>query len=164
MIFCKLVLVLTLINQLTVGLQSSAQAVGRIKVYQFVIGSINLSAPILGFIFLKYGNWNPQFVIIVTILVEIVAGIWRIIFLNKLAGLSIKNYIQDVLLPTLIVFLIVYFTTLYINRLFITHNFMGLVITIFISSVLLAIGVYFFALGASEKAKLLSQINKIKKK
>ncbi len=161
-IFCKLILVLTLINQLTIGLQSSAQAVGNIKIYQLVIGTINLIAPVIGFLCLKYGTWDAYIVIVVTILVEIVAGIWRIIFLKKLSGLSINEYISEVLRPSVLISVIVYCITVFLNNQIDTSNFIRLLATIAISSVLLVIGIYKFGLSKPEKEKILSLRKKTK--
>ncbi len=159
-IFCKLILILTLINQLTIGLQSSAQAVGKIKIYQLVIGTINLIAPVIGFICLKYGTWDAYIVIVVTIFVEIVAGIWRIIFLKKLSGLSIREYVIDVLLPSILTTVVVYYLTVFFNNLIDTSDFIRLLTTIFISTVFLAIGIYKFGLSKPEKEKISILIKK----
>lgn len=162
-IFCKLILFLTLINQLTIGLQSSAQAVGKIKIYQLVIGTINLLAPVIGFLCLKYGKWDAYIVIVVTIIVEVIAGIWRIIFLNKLSGLSIKEYVLEVLKPSILIFVIVYFITVFLNNIIHTPDFIRLLITTAISTVLLATGIYKFGLSEAEKEKILIIYKKIKK-
>ena len=162
-VFCQLILILTLINQLTIGLQSSAQAVGKIRVYQLVIGTINLLAPIIGYLCLKYGHWDAYIVIVVTIIVEVIAGIWRIIFLNKLSGLSIKKYILDVLKPSLLISVSVYLVTALINYSIITTEFISLIITVGVSTVLLIAGIYFFGIDDFEKEKMLIILKKIKK-
>lgn len=163
-IFCQLILVLTLIGQLTIGLQSSAQAVGKIKVYQFVIGTINLSAPVIGFFFLKYGIWDAYIVIIVTIFVEIVAGISRILFLRYLAGMSIRSYVLDVIKPAILISLIVFFVTFEFNKLLVVHDFLRLVITVGLSSILLILGIYKFGLSTLEKEKTLNLVGNLKRR
>ena len=163
-IFCQLILVLTLIGQLTIGLQSSAQAVGKIKVYQFVIGTINLSAPVIGFFFLKYGIWDAYIVIIVTIFVEIVAGISRILFLRYLAGMSIRSYVLDVIKPAILISIIVFFVTFEFNKLLVVHDFLRLVITVGLSSILLILGIYKFGLSTLEKEKTLNLVCNLKRR
>ena len=163
-IFCQLILVLTLIGQLTIGLQSSAQAVGKIKVYQFVIGTINLSAPVIGFFFLKYGIWDAYIVIIVTIFVEIVAGISRILFLRYLAGMSIRSYVLDVIKPAILISLFVFFVTFEFNKLLVVHDFLRLVITVGLSSILLILGIYKFGLSTLEKKKILNLVGNLKRR
>lgn len=159
-VFCQLVLVLTLINQLTVGLQSSAQAVGKIKLYQFVIGTINLMAPIAGFFALKYGKWDAYVIIIITIIVEIIAGIWRIIFLNKLAGLSISRYVKSVIVPTLLIFTIVFLITFLIHKNLFLNPFVKLIVITLISSSLLAILIYIFGISHKEREMFLSLLKR----
>ena len=160
-IFCQLILLLTITNQLSVGLQSAAQAVGKIKLYQFAIGTINLFSPILGFFALKYGVLNASVVIIITIVIEFIAGSWRIFFLKSLAGLSIKKYLLNVILPCISIFIIVITASFIIHNILNISSFFNLVITCLSSSILISILVYTFGISKSEKQKLFSMLESL---
>lgn len=50
-LFCRWMLVVALLNQLTIGLASANQAIGKIKIYMLTIGSIRLLILPLGFFY-----------------------------------------------------------------------------------------------------------------
>lgn len=94
-LFCQLSLVGSLINQLTIGLQTAIQATGKIKSYQIVIGSIVLTTIPLGFFLLQFG-YPAYSVLIGYICLEGIACCCRLYFLKRVAGLSIKEFISRV--------------------------------------------------------------------
>ncbi|MER0438939.1 MATE family efflux transporter [Emticicia sp. W12TSBA100-4] len=96
-IFCSLLLVGMLINQLTIGIQSGLQAVGKIKHYQFIVGTLILLNLPISFILLSSG-YEPYFVFITFIFIEILACCIRLLFLKKEGGLDIMEYVNRVLL------------------------------------------------------------------
>jgi len=162
--FCQLILILTLVNQLTVGLQSSAQAVGNIKIYQLVIGTINLIAPILGYFALRYSQWDAPSIILITIIIEVIAGTFRIAFLKKLSGLSIKDYLKTVISPSVLIFSSVFLISWYINSFIQTSEFARLSITTIISSSLLLMLIYLVGMNKFEKSIFKNIFGKILKK
>jgi O-antigen/teichoic acid export membrane protein len=158
-IFCNLILIGTMINQLTIGLQSAIQATGRIKMYQAVVGSIILLNIPVAYILLRIGM--AAYVVLVTFsIIEFIACIFRLYFLNRLAGLSIREYIKKVflkeILPVLITVLCCYIITLNINN---NYRF---IITGLISFSVFAISIYFFGLEANEKKLFETLLTKIK--
>ncbi|WP_254412298.1 hypothetical protein [Dyadobacter diqingensis] len=101
LIFCNLILAGTLINQLTIGLQSAIQATGRIKIYQSVVGSIILLNLPIAYILLKLGY--PAYMALVSFsLIELIACGFRLYFLNQIAGLSISEYFKSVILREIV--------------------------------------------------------------
>ena len=95
--FCRLALIGSLVNQLTIGLQSAIQATGKIKIYQSTVGSILLLTLPISFLCLKMG-FPATTVLIVYSLVECIACAARMHILKKYVGLSIKEYFQNVFL------------------------------------------------------------------
>lgn len=164
-IFCDLILVGILINQLTIGLQSAIQATGKIKSYQIVVGTIILLNIPIAYIILKLGY--PAYTAIITFsVVELIACIFRLYFTNKIAGLSINLYFKNVILreiaPTLIVVVYCFICTHYL-----TFNF-RFVFTIISSVFIFCLGIYLTGIDRDEKSlvttALSSIINKFKKK
>ena len=95
-LFCRLVLVSILTNQLTIGLQSAIQATGKIKGYQLAIGLLLLLNLPISFFLLKAG-FPAYSVLVCYILIEGMACISRIYFLKALAGLSVREYFSRVI-------------------------------------------------------------------
>lgn len=148
-IFCNLTLVATLVSQLTVGLQSAAQAIGDIKKYQAVIGSIVLLNIPISYCFLELGAESYSVLIIFTI-IEFIASSIRIYFIAKIGGLSIREYVTRVfameVLPVVLTVLACFLVTTYIIDF--TYRF---IITILSSSTVFILSVYFGGLCKDEK-------------
>jgi len=110
--FCSLILVAIMVNQLTVGLDSAIQAIGKIKNYMIVAGTIKLLIVPVGYILLRYGL-PPIYVIIGYTVFEGIAGIARLKLLEVTGGLNIKEYINNVyagiIPPTLAIISSMYF-------------------------------------------------------
>jgi O-antigen/teichoic acid export membrane protein len=106
--FCQLILVVSLIQQLTVGLMSAIHSVGKIKIYQTVMGSMIILNLPLAFGLIKIG-FPAYSVLIGSILIEIIAAGTRICFAHNLVGLpaiiflkkNVFNSVLSVLLATL---------------------------------------------------------------
>ncbi len=166
-VFCRLILIGTLINQLTIGLQSALQATGKIKFYQIVVGSLILLNLPIAYFLLKLG-YPAYSALISYIVIEFFACSFRIYFLKKVGGLSISDYFDKVIfrevIPVLSSVFICYLITSNFScsyRFLITAAFSS---TIFISSI------YFVGLCEDEKEiinntflNLITKIKKIKK-
>jgi O-antigen/teichoic acid export membrane protein len=102
-VFCQLMLVGAMIEQITVGLKSAMQASGEIKTYQIIVGClILLNLPITYFL-LKIG-YGAEVALIVFIIIELLAGIVRVWLSKKTIGLPMNDFVNKVplkiLLPT----------------------------------------------------------------
>lgn len=135
-VFCQLMLIGALIQQLTIGLISAVQAVGDIKKYQILVGStILLNVPIT-YILLKKG-YSAEIALIVYISIEIIAGFLRLKLCKSIVGLSFTSYFKKVLLkivtPTLGASLTSYFIvcTFFFDYRFI-FTIMGSIIVFFL--------------------------------
>ncbi|WP_075603543.1 MATE family efflux transporter [Saccharicrinis aurantiacus] len=160
-IFCKLTLLLSLVNTLTVGLQTAQQSIGNIKLYQSIIGGVILTTPIFGYLVLKSGG-SPQSVLYVAILIEFLACCLRILYLNKFSGLSLVDYLYKVLLPIIFIVLIGSSINIYINGVIHLTGFIRVLLVSVISSISLIILVYFIGMDVREKSYIHSLISRIK--
>lgn len=147
-LFCQLFLVATLINQLTIGLQSAIQATGNIKYYQVIVGSILLLNLPVVYITLSMGQ-PPEIAIAVFSLIELIACCFRLFFLKKIAGLSIKDYISTVfikeVIPVTLSIIVCFFLVIYLEN---EYRFL---FTLFSSMTIFTLGVYFGGLEVKEK-------------
>uniref|UniRef100_F4CBP0 Polysaccharide biosynthesis protein n=1 Tax=Sphingobacterium sp. (strain 21) TaxID=743722 RepID=F4CBP0_SPHS2 len=160
-VFCQLILIATLINQLTIGLQSAAQAIGNIKYYQIVVGTTLLLNLPIAYILLSL-HYPVYAVIISYAVVEFIACVLRMFFLRHLGGLSIRTYLSRVVyrevIPLIIVLLVGVLATKYI------HYHYRFLITIPLTGFVFGLSIYFFGLCADEKILMRNFMDKIKQK
>lgn len=156
--FCILILTGTLVNLLTVGLQSAVQATGKIKAYQITVGTLLLMVLPLAFLLLKMG-FPPYSILVGSIIIEFIACISRLFFLKRIAGLSLKEYFNRVfrkeLFPLLIIVSVCFLVTTNIT---LNGRF---VITFFLAFVFFLPSVYFIGLCPDEKAAVSEILGKV---
>lgn len=103
--FVRLILCILLIDTLSNPLMISAQAVGRVKVYQSVVGGLLLLILPIAYVALRLGG-NPETVFIVHMVVAVSALICRVIIVGRMVSFTFALYARKVLLPTTSVFLL----------------------------------------------------------
>ncbi|GGH30743.1 hypothetical protein FAZ19_22340 [Sphingobacterium alkalisoli] len=159
--FCRLIIILNLIIQLTVGISMSMQAVGKIKFYQIVVGStIMLSVPFGYLVFML--NFPPSAILIVAICVEILASGLRLFFAKRTYNLDVFKYIKDVIVPPVIVFFISYFFVNYIDFLLTDFNeILQLLITTCVSTMMICLSISFFGLNTRERVLIKDLFKKV---
>lgn len=100
--FLQLTIIASLIDSLSLPMMTSAQATGKIRLYQTVIGGILLLNIPLTFLALKIWH-NPMLVIWTTITLAAAALIARLFILKKLTGMAVALYLQSVIIRVVIV-------------------------------------------------------------
>ncbi|GAB3769373.1 hypothetical protein GCM10028818_05340 [Spirosoma horti] len=158
-IFCDLILVSVMVNQLTIGLQTAFQAIGKIRSYQSIVGSILiLNVPIAYFLLKK--SFPVYSVLITNIIIELITCGLRIYFLKHIGGLSIKEFFNRVVLKELIPLISIIFTAYLINKYIdIDNRFILTTITCIIT---FSISIYFTGLCKDEKLILHNYISRNK--
>ena len=160
--FCRLVLIATLSNLLTIGMQTAIQATGKIKVYQSVVGGLLLLNLPIAWILLKYGL--PAYsVLISAIFIELVACIFRLYFLKQIAGLSITIYLRQVILK-LILPLIITIPFIIIILGMKDEGFARLILTSAVSSIIFISSIYKFGIDEEERDMIKRAIIKFRDK
>lgn len=101
-IFVKLVIYGVLINSLSGPLMTAAQATGKIKLYQVVVGGILLLNIPLSYIVLQNG-FEAYSVYYVAIFLYLVAFIARLLIISKLINMKISKYIKATIVPVIMV-------------------------------------------------------------
>lgn len=101
-IFCRLILIFLSIEAITAPLWMSVQATGKIKNYQILMASlIVLNFPI-SYIVLKIGL-PVYYVWVVRVFVNIITMTARCVYLKKNLGFPLLSYLNNVILPVLLV-------------------------------------------------------------
>ncbi|MCD2448853.1 oligosaccharide flippase family protein [Methylicorpusculum oleiharenae] len=96
-IFTQLVIVNILIESISGPLMTAAQASGKIKLYQSIVGGLLISILPISYVFLKQG-YPPEVTIYINIIVSVIALIFRLIIVSHLVRLSVTGYLVKVVL------------------------------------------------------------------
>lgn len=158
-VFCQLILISILVNQMTIGLQSSLQAVGRIKVYQVAVGCLLLLNLPTAYIILRFGY--PIYIVLVSYIVfELFACLVRILLVKWVTGLGAITYLKKVVLPilaaTLPVLIIGFLIVKYVDFEFRFLFTCSLLISLYLLTI------WFLGLNQEEKCYVKNLMNKIK--
>ena len=148
-IFCRLVLIDSLINSLSGSLMSAAQASGKIKLYQSLVGGLLLLILPISYIFLYLG-YPPEVTLYTSISIACIALITRILLVSKLIGFSKLKFFKEVLIPvvitsSMIMTLVIYLETFIRNEIW--HLILMNTVLLLLSSIL----IYFTGLKKTEK-------------
>ncbi len=157
-IFCSLILISLLINLLTVGLQSSFQAAGKIKLFQLIVGTLLLLNLPVAYFLLKTGN-PPYTVLISYILIELLACGIRLFLAKKIMGLSIPEYCDKVLFkeirPVMTIVLSAFLCTCFLDM---PYRFL---ITLPVSMLMFTVSIYYSGLCSDEKQLIYSFLRRV---
>ena len=150
-IFCRLVLTGTLINQLTIGLETALQATGEIKLYQLLVGLLLLCNIPLAYVLLRKGF--PAFSVLLSYaLIELIACGIRLFLAKKVAGLNIAEYFYRVFFKELVPVLSIFITCFLVTH-YLSFNFRFLVTGI-ASAIVFSMTIYRTGLCKDEKQVL----------
>lgn len=164
-IFTQLVIINILIDCISGPLMTAAQASGKIKLYQAVVGGLLLLNLPLSYGFLKLG-FTPEVTLYVSILISLVALFARLKIISPLVDLSISGYLKNVVLRIMPV-AIVACAAPFSLRYFLDEGFYRLAIVGLISLASVAPAIYLLGLTRVEqifmRGKIKQLLLKIKK-
>lgn len=98
---CRWILILSLVNQYSTGLMNSISASGVIRNYQIVMSVLILLNVPLSYILLRLGL-APYYCTIGFVVIEMVSLVVRLIMAHKIVHISIKEFLGEVIRPTLV--------------------------------------------------------------
>lgn len=148
-IFCQLVLVVSMLQQYSNGLMSAIQAVGKIGRYQLTMGLLLLLNVPICYVLMRAG-YPPYACIICFILIEIICLIARITFAQRLVGMAKLLFTGKVILPTLATIMISSVLPLVI-RLCMPESFIRLTIVCLLYMLIFVFSLWIVALDKTEK-------------
>ncbi len=104
-IFCRLLLIKLLLDQINTNLTTLIAAVGDIKKYQIIVSIVYILPILITFVLFKIG-FPPYSIYIIFIIFSIVAGFTNIYFSKKVANLPANFFLKQVVLRVFLAFII----------------------------------------------------------
>lgn len=148
-IFTRLLIIKTLVDSISGPLMTAAQASGKIKLYQSIVGGLLILNLPISYLFLKLG-FTPEITLFVSICITIIALLTRLKIVNKLVNLNVFDYFKAVvfkIVPVVIIAIIVPALTHAVLQ----ESFYRLLGIGIVSLVSVATTIYFVGLGRAEQ-------------
>ena len=149
-IFTQLALLDALVESISFPIMTVAQATGKIKLYQSVVGGLLLLNLPISLIFIAFG-YPAESVFIIAIILSAVAFIVRLLIVRQLVDFSIISFFRQVIMPLIITAFISLLVPLYVHN-SLQEGFVRFVITGFLSVVSIILFTYTFALSKEERS------------
>lgn len=161
-IFCRLLLLRNLIEQLFATLGSSIAAVGDIKQYQIISSVLNYLPLLITYLFFHL-DYEPQIMYIVFLCYVIAKGFLNMYYSQEKCDLSISLFFKDVIIPCLIVFGLNYLVS-FVPLLIMEESFTRFILIAFLSVLSFLVFVWVFGLQKNEKVLISNVFIAVKKK
>lgn len=158
-IFCRLLLLRNLIEQLTIPLTTSIKAVGEIKEFQISSTVLNIVPLFLAFIFFKWG-YPPYYLYLIFIGYSLVNGIMILWYARKYTGLKVSEFLLNVVLRCFVVFVLGLLMTS-LPLVFMEEDVLRLLIATCISVFSVSGFIYFLGFKLEERIWSLNLLNSI---
>ncbi len=161
-VFCTLLLVRNLIEQLYVTLATAIISVGNIKNFQIYTSILNIVPLPVSYILFNYG-YPPYFLYIVFLLYSFCRGVIFILFAKKECDMSIRSYFKQVVMKSIIPFVFIFLIAT-IPHIFMNEGIYRLLTVIIVNTFAFLLIVWLFGLTELEKQFIKQIINKIRTK
>jgi O-antigen/teichoic acid export membrane protein len=165
-IFCQLILLLTMLYQITIGTMMAVTSVGDIRSFQIAVGALEIFNLPLAFALIKVGL-PAYFVFVGSIIMEFVASGIRVWYAHKISGLDIREFFTRTWLRSMLSALLVAFSA-FLIRSFLPEGFLRFILVGITTTLSIAILLRYFVLTSDENEKIdelfLSIINKVRKR
>lgn len=155
-LFCRFIIIACLIDQTTTGLGIANQAIGKIRNYSLVFGTLKILTLPLSLLGL-YFSTNTFVVMAVFVAIELSSALMRLLLLQKSANLNIKAFVKKYISPAVLTALVSALVCFVIMRI-IDWKY-RILIMYFASSIIILITV-FFTMSKEEKSTILKVIKR----
>lgn len=156
--FCQLILVAALCDQMSVGLTSANQAIGKIRTYNMIFYTLKLCVVIIGWICLKF-NLPISSIMWTYVIIEFVTSLLRLPLMKHIANIDIvmfcKNVFMRICVPCLTLVMTCY---LCVTMIEITWR---IIVTFAMSLILGGVSIWVTALTKDEREYITQSIVKI---
>lgn len=160
--FVRLTLCVMLVETLANPLMVSSQAVGRVKVYQSVVGGILLFIVPVAYVCLKMGA-SPISVFIVQLIMFMIATLFRIMIVGRMIDISLSLYLKDVVSRIIFVFIFSLFISMIISAIM-PHTVSGNIITIILIPIVISAISLMIGLNNHERMYIFSSLKNLRKR
>ncbi len=158
-IFTQLVIINILIDTISGPLMTAAQASGKIKLYQGLVGGLLLLNLPISYVFLKL-SFPPQVTLYISICISIIALYTRLKIISPLVSLSVIGYIKNVFLRIIPVALLAAILPLLI-KIYLSPDFYRLLIIGFVSVVSVIFSIYIVGLSRNEQTFMQRKVKQV---
>lgn len=158
--FVRLVFILALVDILSYTLINLQAATGKIRNYQLAVGGLLLLNFPLSYLCL-YFNYPPESTYIVAICISIGCLILRLIFLRKMAKLSMSSFMKNVCAKVLLVVLTSSILPTIVHY-YMPYGWVRLLVVGFISILSSLLVIYYMGCNKEERQFVVSKIRDIK--
>lgn len=154
-IFLILVVIVALIDSLSNPLMTLAQATGKVRLYQSVVGGLLLLNLPVSWLFLHFG-FTAEYTLYVAIVIAILSLLARLIILKRIASFPIRSFMNKVVFSTILTTVASCISTLSVKHFIYTNcaNFMGLLLTLLLSVVLIFVIIAVLGLSHDERSSV----------
>jgi O-antigen/teichoic acid export membrane protein len=158
-LFTRLALIDALIDSISYPMMTAAQATGKIKLYQGVVGGILLCNFPVSLIALKLGA--PAYsVMVIAIVITATAFIARIFILKLLLPFfCLHSFLKNVCIPVASVVLLAAVPVSLLVH-FLPSSFMRFVVTVILSVGLVAVGIFKIGMSKDEQKQLIKKLKR----
>ena len=157
-LFIRLIIINSLIESFTYVIGATVQATGNIRLYQIMVGGLLLLNLPISYVFLKLG-YPPYVTFLIAILLSTISIVIRVIILNSLIKISIKQFTVNVLGVSVIVSLLSFILPYWIHC-SMNEGFVRLICVAVGSIFCIFINAWFIGLNQKEKIFVKSSIIK----
>jgi Na+-driven multidrug efflux pump len=163
-IFCRLFLLMLLINTLILSLTDAIEATGKIKKLVLIKSTMFLLVPIITYLYFKAGHGVVYISLIITIITYILNTVITLHVLHSIVKeFSISRFIKNVVITGILVASITAVIPLYIHF-SLKEGWLRLCLVLLTSTASIAISTYYIALDKQRRQNVLSFItSKIKR-
>ncbi|HHX79156.1 MAG TPA: oligosaccharide flippase family protein, partial [Acholeplasmataceae bacterium] len=151
-IFTQLILLDALIESVSYPLMTVAQATGKIKLYQVVVGGILLLNLPLSMVAMVLG-FSPVSVFIIAVVLTFIAFIFRLIIIKRLIRFSIRDFFIQVILP-IIVSSVIGFSFAFLVKYLMNPSFFRTILVVIISVLSFSLVFFYFGLSRNERVRV----------
>ncbi|MBO9584157.1 MAG: hypothetical protein J7574_08360 [Flavobacterium sp.] len=161
-VFCRLFLIKSLIDQIFITLISIIAAVGNIRKYEVIVSVLYILPLILSFFAFQFGL-PPYFLYIITIFFSIITGVFNVYYSKVYCDLPVSFFYRQIVLPSVLVLLGVFASSI-IPFLFLPEGLVRLILVVLISIGTFFPIVWFVGLTSSEKTNISLMLKNVLKK
>ena len=156
-LFTQLSVVEVLITSVSLPLMTAARASGKVKVYELVLGGLQLCMFAGSYIWLKFFNGGPESVFIAAIVLVILMFFARLMIVNRQTGLPLRAFAFKVIISVGIISICSAVPTVLINQI-LPQNFISLCAVCVVSVLLSSVCMFVFGISREIRIKLLTRL------
>jgi O-antigen/teichoic acid export membrane protein len=149
-LFCRLGLLRSLVEQVFITLSSTIQAVGNIREYQIFSSVLNIFPLIVSYSLFSF-HYEAPIIYVVYILYAIINGLVTLYFARKYCDLSIQLFFDDIIVRCIKLTIIIFIIAIIPNLLIRNEGYLRLALTFILSTI--SFCTLFFRVGLSSNER-----------